>query len=104
MTMSSLIEAYTLIPWNKINSCNNSSPGAPPQANNLGVNPAHQHKPTDRTSAGDKHNTITPEGGAKPYPVQFQKKTMPGGNQRHHETRSVGHGHVLVTQPKNQDE
>ncbi len=35
VTMASSIEAYTLKPWNKTNSCKNSRPDALPQANNL---------------------------------------------------------------------
>jgi hypothetical protein len=35
VTMASSIKAYTLNPWNKTNTCNNSSPEAPCQASNL---------------------------------------------------------------------
>ncbi len=44
--MVSSIEAYTLNPWNKINSCNNTQPYAPHQPNNPGSKPV--------TSNGDK--------------------------------------------------
>jgi hypothetical protein len=33
ITMASSVEAYTLNPWNKTNSCNNASPDAPHQSN-----------------------------------------------------------------------
>ena len=74
VTMASSIKVNTLNPWKKTNSCNKSSPDTLSQANNLGTNPTHQCKPTDCNSAGNKHNTTTPKGGAKPSPVQCQKK------------------------------
>jgi hypothetical protein len=73
VTMASSIKAYTMNPWINTNSCNNSSPDAPSQANNLETINTHQCEPTEHTSAGDKHNTTAPKGGAKPSPVQCQK-------------------------------
>jgi hypothetical protein len=46
VTMVSSNEAYTLNPWNKTNSCNNTPPDAPHQPNNPGSKPV--------TSNGDK--------------------------------------------------
>jgi hypothetical protein len=46
VTMASSIEAYTLNPWNKTNSCNDACPDAPHQPNNPG--------PKILTSNGDK--------------------------------------------------
>ncbi len=75
VTMASSIEAYTLNPWNKINSCNNTCPDAPHQSNNPGSKPVTSNgNKAPCTSAGDKHNTRTPESGSKPSPVQRQKK------------------------------
>jgi hypothetical protein len=65
--MASSIEAYTLNPWNKTNSCNNAHPDAPHQS------PTNGNK-VPRTSTWDKRNTTTPENGSKPSPVQRKKK------------------------------
>jgi hypothetical protein len=88
--------------------CGNSCLDALSQINNLGSKTNHQCKSTNTshadtlscTPAEDKHNTSTPESGAKPSPIQRQKKTVPGGNQQHCETSSIRHGHVLAIQPK----
>jgi hypothetical protein len=74
ITMASSIEAYTLNPWNKINSCNNAYPDAPHQSNIPGPKPAPTNgNKVPCTSAGDKHNTTSPDNGSKPSPVQCQK-------------------------------
>jgi hypothetical protein len=75
VTMASSIEAYILNLWNKANSCDNASPDAPHQYNI----PCPKSVPSNGnkvpcTSAGDKHNTMTPESGSKPSPVQHQEK------------------------------
>ncbi len=75
VTMASSIEAYTLNTWNKTNSCNNNCPDAPHQPNNPDSNPITSNgNKAPRTSAGDKHNTMTPKSRAKSSPVQHQKK------------------------------
>ncbi len=75
ITMASSIEAYTLTPWKKMNSCNNACPVAPHQSNIPGPKPVPSNgNKVPCTSAGDKHNTTTPESGSKPTPVQCQKK------------------------------
>jgi hypothetical protein len=75
VTMAFSIEAYTLNPWNKMNSCNNAHPDAPHQSNIPGPQPVPTNgNKVPCTSAGDKHNTMTPENGSKPSPV-------PGSNQ-----------------------
>jgi hypothetical protein len=64
------IETYTLNPWNKTNSCD-----APNQPNNPFSKPvASNGNKAPCTSAGDKRNTMKPESGSKPSPVQHQKK------------------------------
>jgi hypothetical protein len=75
LTMMASIEAYTLNPWNKMNSCNNACPDAPHQSNIPGPKPVPTNgDKVPRTSAGDKRNTTTPENGPKPSPVECQKK------------------------------
>ncbi len=75
VTMASSIEAYTLNPWNKMNSCNNACPDAPHQSNIPGPNPVPSNgNKVPCTSTGDKHNTTIPESGSKPSLVQRQKK------------------------------
>ncbi len=55
---------------NKTHSCN-----GPNQPNNPGSKPVTSNgDKAPCTSAGDKHNTTTPESGSKPSPVQRQKK------------------------------
>jgi hypothetical protein len=74
ITMVSSIEAYTLNPWNKTNSCNNTCPDAPHQPNNPGSKPVTSNgDKAPCTSAGDKHNTTTPESRSMPSLVQRQK-------------------------------
>jgi hypothetical protein len=73
--MASSIEAYTLNPWNKTNSCNNASPDASHQSNIPGPKPVPSNcNKVPCTSAGDKRNTRTPESGSKPSLIQHQKK------------------------------
>jgi hypothetical protein len=75
VTMASFIEAYTLNPWNKMNSCNNARPDTPHQFNIPGPKPVPTNgNKVPHNSMGDKHNTMTPESGSKPSPVQHQKK------------------------------
>jgi hypothetical protein len=75
VTMASSIEAYTLIPWNKMNSCNNVCPDAPHQSNIPGPKPVPNNgDQVPCTSVGGKRNTTTPETRSKPLPVQCQKK------------------------------
>jgi hypothetical protein len=75
ITMASSIEAYTLNPWNKRISCDYAPPDAPHQSNIPGPKPVPTNcNKASCTSVGDKHNTTTPESGAKPSPVQRQKK------------------------------
>jgi hypothetical protein len=75
VTMASSIEAYTLNPWNKTNSCDKACPGAPYQPSIPGPKPVTSNDDkVPCTSAGDKHNTPTPKSGLKPSPIQRQKK------------------------------
>jgi hypothetical protein len=76
VTMASSIEACTLNPWNKMNSCNNACPDAPHQPNIPGPKSVTSNgdKIPCCTSVGDKRNTTTPKSGSKPSPVQCQKK------------------------------
>jgi hypothetical protein len=70
VTMASSIEAKDLNPWYKTNSCNNACPDAPHQLNIPGAKPTLSNgNNVPRTSAGDKHNTMTPESRSKPSPV-----------------------------------
>jgi hypothetical protein len=75
VTMASSIEAYTLSPWNKTKSCNNTCPYAPHQPNNPCSKPVTSNgNKALCTSAGDRHNTTTPMSRTKPSPVQHLKK------------------------------
>jgi hypothetical protein len=75
VTMASSIEAYTLNPWNKTNSCGNTCPDAPHQFNIPGPKPVPTNgNKVPCTSVGDKCNTTTPESRLKPSLVQHQKK------------------------------
>jgi hypothetical protein len=75
IAMVSSIEAYTLNPWNKTNSCNNTCPDAPHQSNIPGPKPvpANGNK-VPHTSMGDNSNITTPENRSKPSLDQHQKK------------------------------
>ena len=75
ITMVSSIEAYTLNPWNKTNSCNNTCPDAPHQPNNPGSKPVTSNgDKAPCTSVGDKRNTMMTKSGIKPSLVHCQKK------------------------------
>ncbi len=75
ITMASPIEDFTLNPWNKTNSCDNTCPDAPHQSNIPGPKPVPSNSnKVACTSAGDKRNTTTPKSGSKPSPVQCQIK------------------------------
>jgi hypothetical protein len=74
VTMALSIEAYTLNPWNKTNSCNNACPDAPHQFNISGPKPVPTNgDKVPHNFVGDKHNTTTPENRSKPSPVQQKK-------------------------------
>ncbi len=75
ITMASSIEACTLNPQNKTKSCNNARPDVTHQFNIPGPKPVHTNgNKVPHTFVGEKHNTMTPENGSKPSPVQRKKK------------------------------
>jgi hypothetical protein len=67
VTKASSIEAYTLNPWNKTNSCDNACPDAPHQSSIPGPKPVPTNgNKVPCTSTGGNRNTTTPENKSKP--------------------------------------